>query len=412
MSEVLQVLVAVLMILGLGMVGLSLLYRLLCQFPGETSRGETHCSYRMAAVFALLMLLSRLMLYAFAFLLARLSHLEAFTFLDRMYQLWIHWDARHYLRIAETGYPTMGDDRLILVFFPLYPWLVRALTVTGLSAMFAGMLLSLAAASVATALLYLLSGFYLDPEGSRMAAILFILNPVGVFFCTLYTEALFLCLTLACVYLKKRGHPWWSAFFGMLSAFTRMPGVIVAGLVLIDLLRDSVHRVDAKKVFACLLQMLIIFSGLFLYWGVNWVLTGDPFTYLTYQKENWYQSAGTFWDSAMNTVRYFFLTKGESDHWWSWGLQLLTMTGAVALLLLNLDTEYDLLAYSFVYLCIVFAPTWLLSGMRYVSGMFTLPILATRLLKRRRGVYLSCCIVLFVLLFVFVYGYTTAVELL
>ena len=41
-------------------------------------------------------------------------------------EIWNRWDATHYLRLAEHGYTAAGDSRLSLVFFPLYPWLVRA----------------------------------------------------------------------------------------------------------------------------------------------------------------------------------------------------------------------------------------------------------------------------------------------
>ena len=66
-------------------------------------------------------------------------------------EIWNNWDAMHYLRLAQQGYVAAGDSRVSLVFFPLYPWLVR------LTAFFAreyggGFHLS-GCASVATALL-------------------------------------------------------------------------------------------------------------------------------------------------------------------------------------------------------------------------------------------------------------------
>ena len=41
-------------------------------------------------------------------------------------EIWRQWDATNYLRIAEHGYSAAGDNGVLLVFFPLYPWLVRA----------------------------------------------------------------------------------------------------------------------------------------------------------------------------------------------------------------------------------------------------------------------------------------------
>ena len=40
--------------------------------------------------------------------------------------LWTRWDASHYLSLAKDGYTGTGDGRFSIVFYPLYPWLVRA----------------------------------------------------------------------------------------------------------------------------------------------------------------------------------------------------------------------------------------------------------------------------------------------
>lgn len=35
-----------------------------------------------------------------------------------------HWDSPHYIDIAENGYVNDGEQRLFIVFFPLYPFLI------------------------------------------------------------------------------------------------------------------------------------------------------------------------------------------------------------------------------------------------------------------------------------------------
>ena len=42
-------------------------------------------------------------------------------------EIWNRWDATHYLDLAKNGYVAVGESRVSLVFFPLYPWLVRAM---------------------------------------------------------------------------------------------------------------------------------------------------------------------------------------------------------------------------------------------------------------------------------------------
>src|SRR5688500_13933486 len=40
--------------------------------------------------------------------------------------VWTRWDAPHYLDIARMGYVSEGVEARWIVFYPLYPWLVRA----------------------------------------------------------------------------------------------------------------------------------------------------------------------------------------------------------------------------------------------------------------------------------------------
>ena len=58
---------------------------------------------------------------------------------------------------------------------------------------------------------------------AALAAAHFLLSPLSVFLCCVYTEGLFILLTLAAICLLRRGHPWPAALCGMGSAFTRMP---------------------------------------------------------------------------------------------------------------------------------------------------------------------------------------------
>ena len=60
---------------------------------------------------------------------------------------------RHYLGIAKDGYTSVGDERLRLVFFPLYPAVTRVFSVfTGGRLFMAGTLVSLLASGVCAAL--------------------------------------------------------------------------------------------------------------------------------------------------------------------------------------------------------------------------------------------------------------------
>ena len=72
------------------------------------------------------LILFRLMLFVLTYALSLLQQGYSGGVLDRL-GIWnqLGTDSQHYLNIAEHGYVNTGDDRLLIVFFPLYPLLVR-----------------------------------------------------------------------------------------------------------------------------------------------------------------------------------------------------------------------------------------------------------------------------------------------
>jgi len=362
---------------------------------------------------AVLALISRLALYLLAYGMYRMEGGSG-GLLATLEMLWSRWDTRHYIGIAQEGYTAVGDERLRLVFFPLYPMLMRLCApITGGNLFASGLFLSLFCASLASALVYDLAYLHGGRETADRAFAYFLLSPLSVFLCCAYTESLFICLTLLAVCLLRRGRPWLAALCGMASALTRMPGVIVAGLMIIALLGKIPRgKLTARAVLGCMGQVLLVFSGLFLYWGINWAVTGDPLMYMVYQRENWFQEPGSFWGSTANTMHYFLTTVGDGDWLYTWGFQLLCMLGIYLLMAFGMKgLPFDLAAYSFVYTAVVLAPTWLLSAPRYLYALCALPLMLAKLRVGRRGHALCLCLSL-ALLVCWVYGYAIAGEVL
>lgn len=413
---------AALSLLLMGACGVRLLSRLFCVMRGLEPAGAPPKRRRRpvrrlspsGACFAaaLVTLASRLLLYLLAYAMYRLFADGKDGFFASFEALWTHWDVRHYVAIAQEGYTAVGDERLRLVFFPLYPLLMRLLApLTGGSVFLSGTLISLLCASLCGALLYDLCQREAGDGEAKLALAYFLLNPLSVFLCCVYTEALFLCLTLAAVRLFRADRSWLAALCGAASAFTRMPGLVVAGLFLIRLIGEAGRRrLRARDVLSCAGQVALVFCGLAAYWAVNWVVTGHPLTYMTYQAENWYQTPGSFWASTANTMHYFLTTTGEHDWLFTWGFQLLAMLYAYALLAFRSDRlPFDLAAYAFVYTAVVFAPSWLLSGARYLYALCALPLLQARA-HATRAAHAAALAVCACLLLVWVFGYTLAAE--
>lgn len=419
---VLENLAAAASLLLMGTCGVRLLVRLVRVLRGReavdglagTTEKRIYAPFSALTAAAGIALLSRLMLYLLAYAMYRWLGVGSDSFAQSFAPLWMHWDTQHYIGIARDGYVPVGDERLRLVFFPLYPALMRLFApLAGGNVFLSGVLVSLLCAALASALVYDLAYMHAGGEKAALSVAYFLLCPLSVFLCCAYTEAPFICLTLLCVCLLRRGHPWLAALCGMLSALTRMPGVIVAGLLIIALLgKIPKGQFTARAAIACAGQVLVVFSGLLIYWIINYLVTGDPMTYLTYQRENWYQEPGSFWQSTANTMHYFIDTVGDSDWLYTWGFQLLCMLGMYLLLALRAQAlPFDLAAYSFVYVAVVLAPTWLLSAPRYLYALCALPLMLAQLPLRRRG-HRILLAVSAAWLVVWVFGYTIAVEVL
>ena len=126
--QALPSLAAALSLILMGLCGVQLLARLTRVLRGqeEVDGLPKNQPRRFAPLSSLLAvagvaLLSRVAVYLLGYAWYRGLGIGADSFADSFMPLWCHWDVNHYLNIARDGYVATGDERLRLVFFPLYP---------------------------------------------------------------------------------------------------------------------------------------------------------------------------------------------------------------------------------------------------------------------------------------------------
>src|ERR671928_1115840 len=135
------------------------------------------------------------------------------------------WDSVWYLAIANDGYP--ADDPRRAAFFPLYPLLVRAVAAVVRERIVAGVVVSLACFAVALVLLHRLTALELGRAAADEAVWALALFPAAVFFSAVYSEALYLMLSVGCLYAARTGRWAWAGTLGALGAATRSAGVLL-----------------------------------------------------------------------------------------------------------------------------------------------------------------------------------------
>jgi hypothetical protein len=140
--------------------------------------------------------------------------------LDTLVAPGARWDSVWYLAVAHSGY---GGDPARAAFFPLYPLVLRALG----SDIVAGILVSLACFAIASLLLHRLVALELGPQAAGPAVLALALFPGSLYLSMVYSEALFLALSVGAVYAARRGRWAWAGALGALGAVTRSAGVLL-----------------------------------------------------------------------------------------------------------------------------------------------------------------------------------------
>jgi hypothetical protein len=133
------------------------------------------------------------------------------------------WDSVWYMAIASGGY----GDGAREAFFPLYPLLVKVAGAPLHSTLVGGALLSTALLGVALVLLHRLVALDYERAIARNAVLVTALFPVSFFFSAVYSESLFLCVSIGAVYAARRERWAWAGALGALAATTRSAGVLL-----------------------------------------------------------------------------------------------------------------------------------------------------------------------------------------
>lgn len=289
-------------------------------------------------------------------------------------------DTRHYLDLAQYGYGAgerFPEQYLMIVFFPLFPALLRLLNPLGLLDWYLlGLAVQLPLFCWAGTGLYALAYRHYGPRAAGWALAFLLASPGACFFFAPMTESLFLALTVTCVLLLESGRYKLCGLAGLLAALCRAPGALLAGLALVYLAGLALHRAQRPQP-AWLAPVLGPATGLGLYFLLNKLVYGDWFRYAQYQWDHWHQKMGLF----PQTVRYLLDYVGV---WWAESrasavyislaglLCILAQLALLAVAARRLPVHH--LAYGLAYTAFTTGATWLLSAPRYAVGLFCLPM--------------------------------------
>lgn len=200
----------------------------------------------------------------------------------RLLTSWANFDGVHYLTIIEKGYRGTG---VIQAFFPLYPLVVKVITPIVSNPILAG--ISLSTGALLAALIWLDKLIRLDEPKTiaKKTIFLILLSPTAFFFTSLYTESLFLLLTILCFYSARTRRWLLAGVLGACASASRLVGIFLVPALLVELWLQQKKkfslRANLQKIIGSLLPALG--TGAYM-WYLKRVFN-DPFLFLNVQPQ-------------------------------------------------------------------------------------------------------------------------------
>ncbi|MEK4354742.1 hypothetical protein MKX41_28480 [Paenibacillus sp. FSL R5-0475] len=335
-----------------------------------------------------------LMLIGYSFLIIQNGYSGGL--LSKMAETWhiSGIDASSYLGIAENGYVTEGDARFHIVFFPFFPNLIRVVQAFVGNYLVSGFIVSNITSIVAALVAYELAALDMHRKNAMRVVKYIFIFPAAFFFFIPMTEALFLALSLMCLYFVRKKEWLIGCLCGALAAYTRSPGVLLIVPVAIEFGRDLIgnYKLLSKKVFihriiSAVCFLAIISTGLLAYLFINYHVTGNAFQFSIYQREHWSQRFYLFFDTVRYQMEYAVGTFKSGDSRSFLGLWLPNLIAIFSALIImfmgakKIRPSYT--AYFIVYFAFVVGATWLLSAPRYLLVAFPLAFAAVAITEEK-----------------------------
>lgn len=351
--------------------------------------------------------LFRLTVYILSvFVLIAFSELQESPSLDDFLNAWVRWDSPHYMNIASNGY--MGaienGEHIFLVFFPLFPWLMRTANLLFGNMALSGLFVSTLCFGIGSVYFYKLMCKDFSEQAARFALYTISTFPWAFFFGSVATESVFFMTATICLYYIRR-HKWLLvAFWGMLSCLCKVQGLLLCFAVLVELFhfKRGFHLLSQKRFKSFCKRILLpgiisalLLTGVGIYLLINYYVEGDPFRFLYYQHNHWYNSTVPIWE----TIAYLY-TNATTSFFTPDGIVLWVpefILFFIYLLMIGYGIKNRLrpmyTAYFIAFFILTYSSSWLISAGRYTLSAFPLFMLLGHYLSKHpkaRIPLLSC----------------------
>lgn len=195
------------------------------------------------------------------------------------------WDGGWYLLVAEAGYPAaIPDGQSTLVFFPLYPLLVRlAADLPGVTPIAAGLVVGMAAAAAGAVALWFLAREVWDGEVADRVVLLFSFFPGSFVLSMVYADGVMIALAAACLWALVTRR-WLTA--GVLAALATASRPNAVALVAACAWASAV-AIRRDRAWRSLVAPLLAPAGIGAFFAFLWVRTGEATAWFQAERAGW-----------------------------------------------------------------------------------------------------------------------------
>ena len=215
------------------------------------------------------------------------------------------------------------------------------------------------------------------------SVIYFSVFPTAYFLHAAYTESLFLALTIASFYYARKERWAVSGLLGMLTAMTRVTGIILFPVLLFEYL--YLKQLKRENIRKDILWIFVIGLGFVAYLSLNYITYGDPLKFLEIQAGHWemhlsFPTKGFF--SALGSI--FWRAPEESIRTYGASIQITFVLLSLILIIYSffrVRLSYSL--YALATLLIVTSTSFWISIPRYILTLFPIFIILAILGRRK-----------------------------
>jgi Gpi18-like mannosyltransferase len=207
-------------------------------------------------------------------------------------RFWYQWDALRYLAIAENGYISSGPMKENIVFYPLFPLLIKTAGFVVRDVHLGGFLLAQILSVAGFLMFYGLARHEQGHQNALMSLWSLMLFPTAFFFHLPYTEGLFVLCAAGC-FLASRTKRWmWAGIAGFFAVTTRITGMCLLPALMVEFYMQYRRREVSLKESAWLLLLPL---GVMIFLGINHVVSGNAFSFMKYQAIIWHRHLAFPW---------------------------------------------------------------------------------------------------------------------